>query len=152
MFQLNIPFTPIKTKTVEKKVQIWDILRRKYVSCTPEEWVRQQFVHFLVNNKNYLPALMANEVQIALGTTRKRCDTVVYDREMQPLAIIEYKAPDVPVSQKTTDQIVRYNFSLKVPYLLISNGMEHYCLRINYRQMNYRYLEEIPDFSELVIN
>lgn len=148
MLELNLPPYNPKVKKTDK-LYIWDQIRSKYVALTPEEWVRQHFINFLITEKHYPASLIANEIQISLNTQRKRCDSVVYDKTLTPLVIVEYKAPDVKITQDVFDQIARYNIVLKVKYLIISNGIEHYCCRMNYDNLSFEYLEDIPCYSEL---
>ncbi|MDH6354039.1 hypothetical protein M2132_000359 [Dysgonomonas sp. PH5-45] len=147
MLALNLPPFNIKLKKANGKIMVWDGLRGKYVVLTPEEWVRQHFVNYLVHEKGYPPALMANEVQIELNNLKKRCDTIIYNRNLTPLAVVEYKAPDVKVSQETFDQIIRYNMALKVGYLIVSNGLEHYCCCIDYQKQTFSFMEDIPHYG-----
>ena len=128
---------------------IFDFLRRKYVALTPEEWVRQHFTHFLVSQKGYPKTLLVNEAQLQIGDKHLRCDTVLYNKEMQPLMIIEYKAPQIQLQQKTFDQIAAYNLLLHADFLVVSNGMQHYCCQMDYSQHTYRFLTEIPDYTTL---
>ncbi len=128
---------------------IFDQLRRKYVALTPEEWVRQHFIHFLIDHKGYPQGLLTNEVQLQIGEKRLRCDTILYDKSLQPRMIIEYKAPSIAISQKVFDQITIYNFLLKVDYLIVSNGIQHYCCRMDYDNQRYCFLEDIPDYQSL---
>lgn len=128
---------------------IYDTLRRKYVKLTPEEWVRQHFVHMLVERKGYPGALMANEVALKVGEKRLRADTVLYDSQLRPRMIIEYKAPHVAITQAVFDQIATYNLLLQVDYLVVSNGLSHYCCRMDYEGRQYRYLQDIPLYAEL---
>ena len=121
MFSLNLPAFEAKIITRDGKRSIFDVIRRRYVALTPEEWVRQHFVHFLMTHKGYPQALMANEVQVQLNGTKKRCDTVLYRRDLTARMIVEYKAPEVEITQKVFDQITRYNMVLKVDYLIVSN-------------------------------
>ena len=149
MLALNLPAYSHKIAVKEGKNCIWDDLRRKYVALTPEEWVRQHFVHFLIEHKGYPAGLMANEIQIRLNGTKKRCDTVLYDRSLTPRMIVEYKAPDVEITQAVFDQITRYNMVLRVEYLVVTNGVRHYCCRIDYSAMTCRFLPDIPFDSDL---
>lgn len=149
MLSLNLPEFDAKVVSREGKLIIFDVIRRRYVALTPEEWVRQHFVNFLLNYKGYPQALMANEVQIKLNNTIKRCDTVLYRRDLTAKIIIEYKAPDVQITQAVFDQITRYNMVLKVDYLIVSNGMQHYCCRMDYKNNRYTFLEDIPIYQEL---
>ena len=149
MLSLNLPAFDAKIERRDGKSVIWDPLRRRYVALTPEEWVRQHFVHFLIEQKGYPAALMANEVQVQLNGTRKRCDTVLYRRDLSARLIVEYKAPEVEITQRVFDQITRYNMVLRVDYLIVSNGLRHFCCRMNYEQNSYEFLREIPGYKEL---
>lgn len=149
MFALNLPQYAIKVTKRNGKTFIFDELRKKHIALTPEEWVRQHFVHFLLEHKGYPIGLIANEVSLNLNGTDKRCDSVVYDRQMRPRMIIEYKAPHINITQKVFNQISRYNMVLHVDYLIVSNGMQHYCCRMDYPSNSYRFLKEIPDYQEL---
>ena len=133
----------------DDKPFILDIIRRQYVALTPEEWVRQHFVHFLINHKGYPQSLMANEVQLKLNGMSRRCDTVVYDRALKPRVIVEYKAPSVSITQKVFDQICRYNMVLQVDYLIVTNGLTHYCCKVDNEARSYTFLHEVPMCSEL---
>lgn len=149
MLELNLPSFDINVKKIGGKISILDPLRRKFVALTPEEWVRQHFVNFLLREKGYPAALIANEIQIDLNKLKKRCDSVVYNRDLSPLMIIEYKAPDVDITQQVFDQIVRYNIVLKVKYLIVSNGLNHYCCIMNYEKQSFNYLSDIPNYTDL---
>ena len=146
---LNLPTYEAKITTTAGKQQIFDPLRRCYVALTPEEWVRQHFVNMLLTSKGYPAALTANEVAIELNGTKKRCDTVLFDKNLQARMIVEYKAPHVEITQAVFDQITRYNMVLKVEYLIVSNGLRHYCCRIDYNTMKYTFLPDIPTYKEL---
>ena len=128
---------------------IFDFLRRKYVVLTPEEWVRQHFTHYLVEQKGYPKGLLGNEVELRLGDKKLRCDSILYNKVALPQMIIEYKAPHVQIQQKTFDQISAYNLLLRVDYLIVSNGLQHYCCKMDYEQQKYHYQEEIPDYEKL---
>jgi hypothetical protein len=149
---LNLPFYETKIKHRGGKDFIFDRLRKLYVRLTPEEDVRQHFVHYLIGYLGFPENLLANEVSISLAHVKKRCDTVVYDNRLKPLAIVEYKSPTVVVSQQTFDQIVRYNIALQVPWLMVSNGMQHFCCRIDYINKVYRFEKEIPAYEALTAN
>lgn len=149
MFELNLPSFDVKISSEGEKKRVFDFIRRRYVALTPEEWVRQHFVHFLADEKDYPPSLMANEVQLKLNGMSRRCDTVVYDRSLTPRVIVEYKAPTVEITQKVFDQICRYNLVLRVDYLIVSNGLSHYCCRVDYASQGYSFLPDIPMYSEI---
>jgi len=150
MKALNLPAYPAKLSTKQGKTYVYDLLRHKEVALTPEEWVRQHFVWFLISERLYPPARIAHEVCINVNSTSKRCDTVVYDNYLKPLVIIEFKAPDVNITNDVFDQISRYNSALRVPYLMVSNGLTHYCCFIDYQTMECRFLEDIPSYGEIV--
>ncbi len=150
MYELNLPKYGIKIANENGHQTIFDVLRRKYVALTPEEWVRQHFVHYLIDHKGYPQALMANEIQLAIGNKKLRCDSVLYDRLLKPRMIIEYKAPTVSITQKVFDQITIYNMLLHVDYLVVSNGIKHYCCRMDYENQKYLFLEDIPDYQEII--
>ena len=147
--ELNLPEYDINVTERDGRRMILDFLRRKYVALTPEEWVRQHFVHFLVEQKGYPKGLLANETELRIGDKRMRCDTVLYNKVMQPRMIIEYKAPDIQIQQKTFDQIAVYNLLLHADYLVVSNGLQHYCCQMDYDRRTYRFLTEIPDYAAL---
>ena len=149
MFRLNLPQYEINITEKDGKRMIFDFLRRKYVVLTPEEWVRQHFTHYLVEQKGYPKGLLGNEVELRLGDKKLRCDSILYNNVALPQMIIEYKAPHVQIQQKTFDQISAYNLLLRVDYLIVSNGLQHYCCKMDYEQQKYHFLEEIPDYEKL---
>jgi hypothetical protein len=150
MQKLNLPEYSFKFKTREGKDLIFDPLRRKYVRLTPEEWVRQNFVQFLVFEKKYSTALISIEAAVKVNNNPQRADLVVFNRSGIPVLVAEFKAPEIKISQQTFDQIARYNMQLKVPFLIVSNGMEHYCCRIDYENNLYVFLSEIPDYMGII--
>ena len=150
MSALNLPAYEAKINEENGKLRIFDSLRKCYVALTPEEWVRQHFVNFLTEHKGYPTALTANEVAIKLNETSRRCDTVVYDKLLRPRVIIEYKAPTVKITKEVFAQISRYNLVLKVDYLIISNGLQHYCCKMDYEKQNFTFLQEIPEYSKII--
>ena len=150
MQKLNLPSFERKIMQKDEKPFILDIIRRQYVALTPEEWVRQHFAHFLIEHKGYPQSLMANEVQLKLNGMSRRCDTVVYDRTLKPRVIVEYKAPSVNISQQVFDQICRYNMVLQVDYLIVSNGLSHYCCKLDYATRTYSFLQDIPDYTQVI--
>ncbi len=149
MLSLNLPPCEVKVIEKDKKHQIFDPVRKRYVALTPEEWVRQHFISYLITEKGYPKELIANEISIKLNGTSKRCDTVVYNTFLAPLMIVEYKAPNISVSQTVFDQIVRYNMVLKVKYLIVTNGLSHYCCRIDYENQSYSFVQGIPEYTLL---
>lgn len=149
MNALNLPPYDIKTKRDGAKLMILDTLRRKWVTLTPEEWVRQHFVHFLQNFKGYPPTLLQNEVELRCGSKRMRCDSVLYNKDSTARMIIEYKATSVPITQEVFNQITAYNLLLHVDYLVVSNGLEHYCCKMDYENQTYKFLDDIPEYNKL---
>ena len=150
MTALNLPEYNVRTCSKDGKTMIFDILRNKYVALTPEEWVRQHFVNYLINYKGYPKSLMNNEVKIIQNGITRRCDTILYGQDLNPRLIIEYKSTDIKITQKVFDQITRYNMVLNVDFLIVSNGIEHYCCRINYAKKSYSFLQDIPEYKSLI--
>ncbi len=149
MYQLNLPTYDLRLRRTGNRDMIFDVLRRKYVALTPEEWVRQHFVHFLIEHKGYPTALLANEIELRIGEKHLRADTLLYNKELRPHMLIEYKSPTIALTQKVFDQISAYNLLLHADYLIVSNGMQHICCRMDYEQNTYHFLEEIPAYSEI---
>jgi len=149
MTELNLPPYPVRLGGTAERPTIFDVLRRRYVALTPEEWVRQHFVHFLIGEKGYPQTLLANEVKLQVGDKRLRADTVAYNRELQPRMIVEYKAPTVVLTQRVFEQISVYNLLLHVDFLVVSNGLQHYCCRMNYEQGSYEFLTDVPYYAAL---
>ena len=146
MQSLNLPnYTP-KISQIKGKQFIFDILRRKNVALTPEEWVRQHFVNYLITFKKYPKERIANEVTVSLNGMTRRCDTVVYNQYLEPVVIVEYKAPSVPITHEVFEQIKRYNICLRVGILIVTNGLAHFCCRIDYEASTCSYLQEIPEY------
>lgn len=149
MTKLNLPSFDIKLKGTPERPLILDILRRKYIVLTPEEWVRQHFIHFLIEHKGYPSSLLANEIPLKCGDKILRADSVLYSREFKPRMIIEYKAPHIPITQKVFDQISNYNMLLHVDYLVVSNGLQHYICKMDYNGKKYLFLKDIPEYQNL---
>lgn len=149
LIPLNIPYSPLKVKKTDEGMKVFDPLRGKLVELTPEEFVRQQFTAWLCSFYHYPASLMANEIGIEVNGMKKRCDTVVFDRNGYPLLIVEYKSPEVKITQDTFDQIVRYNMTLQAKYLIVSNGLDHYCCVMDYSNNTYHFVPDIPDYREL---
>lgn len=149
MISINLPHSDIKIGGTREKPMVLDILRHRYVALTPEEWVRQNFVHYLISELHYPSGLLANEVSMVVGTKRLRADSVLYDRNMHPRMIIEYKAPSVKITPKVLEQVATYNLLLHVDYLVMSNGLTHYCCKMDYESKKYVFLSEIPAYENL---
>jgi len=149
MQQLNLPQHPIKIKEEGGKTYIFDFIRKKYLVLQPEEWVRQNFIQYLIQDKNYVASLIAIEKGLKLNELQKRADIVIYDKQAQPIVLIECKAPKVNLNQEVFEQVARYNMVFKVPYLIVTNGLEHYCAKIDFQKNSFEFLENIPDYSTL---
>lgn len=149
---LNLPPVTLKLQTGADGVErVWDPLRKKYVALTPEEWVRQHFVNWLMTDRKFPASLLGNEVGIHLNGMSRRCDTIAFGRDTKPLVIVEYKAPDVRITQDVFDQIVRYNMVLHAQYLVVSNGLNHYCCRMDYAGNTYHFIPRIPQYAEIAL-
>lgn len=149
MQQLNLPAYDFRIREREGQQEIFDAVRHKFVSLTPEEWVRQHFIQYLIRTKNVSIAMIAVEKSLTLNKLIKRTDIVVYGSNAKPLMIVECKAPSISISQKVFEQIGRYNLALKVEYLVVTNGLDHYCAKIDLKNKTFSFLEEIPDYQEI---
>jgi type I site-specific restriction endonuclease len=152
MLQLNLPQYSFRIKKQNEKLVIFDSQRKRYVVLTPEEWVRQNFIRFLIEEKGYPAAYLAIEKQLNMNGMKKRCDAILYNEHAQPFLIIELKAPNVAITQATFDQVAVYNAKLKVDFLIISNGIEHFCCKVNPETARYEFFPEIPDFNQIANN
>ena len=141
-----LPNVALKTKSVEGTIQVFDVIRKKYFVLTPEEWVRQHFIHYLNNEKNYPMGLMGVEKMVKYNALKTRADIVLYNTEGKAKMIVECKAPNVKITQDTFNQIAKYNSQLKVKYLVVTNGMKHYCCKMEYNTNEIKFLEEIPTY------
>lgn len=151
MQKLNLPAYSFTLKEEDKKTKIFDVIRKKYLVLTPEEWVRQHIIQFLIEERDVPKNLIAVEKGLLLNGLQKRTDVLVYSREGIPLLMVECKAPSIKIDQKTFDQIGRYNISLKLPYLLVTNGMKHFIAKINFEENKFLFLKDIPTYEELFI-
>ena len=146
---LNLPPAELRFRREGSILKVFDPLRDKFVAYTPEEHVRQHFVNFMKTILGYPASLMANEIGVELNGMRKRCDTVVFRPDGTPQIIIEYKAPSISLTQNVFDQIVRYNMRLRAKYLVVSNGLSHYCCVNDYENNTYHFIPRIPDYRSL---
>ena len=151
---MNLPeYKDLRTRVTDNgRHEVLDILRRKYVTLTPEEWVRQHFINYLITEKGYPQGLLANEIELKVGDKKLRCDSILYGKDMQPKMIMEYKAENVALTPKVIKQITTYNMLLRVRYLIISNGLMHLCLHYEEENDKWTFLEEIPEFRKLIID
>jgi hypothetical protein len=148
--RLNLPDYDHRIEAIEGKPRIFDPARKKFVALTPEEWVRQNFIQFLIREKGVPASLVVVEMGLKLHRQQKRSDIVVFSPDAQAILIVECKSPEVNISQDTFDQIARYNMSLLVSYLVVTNGLDHYCCHINHQQKSYTFLKQIPDYKTII--
>lgn len=148
---LNLPPLELKVKSTQEGVRVYDVLREKYVALTPEEFVRQHFINWLVNYLHFPASNIAVESGIRVNGTKKRVDTMIVDRTASPLMIVEFKAPGVSITQDTFDQIVRYNMALRAKYLVVSNGLHHYCCVNDYERGTYHFIPKVPDYYDIIL-
>lgn len=150
MQRLNLPEYSFRTKRSEKdRLMIFDELRKKYVSLTPEEWVRQNFIRFLSEEKNFPGGLISVEMKVDINGLNQRSDIVCFDRTGKPLLIVECKAPGIKITEAVFNQAARYNMRLNTRFLVMTNGMNHYCCEIDYSTNRVNFLKDIPDFKNL---
>ena len=147
MQKLNLPTYNFNLKSKENKTLIFDKLRKKYMVLTPEEWVRQHFVHFLIDEKKYPTSLIALEKQLIINNRKKRTDILVFNTDGNPEIIVECKAPTIKITQDTFDQIARYNLKLKANFLIVTNGLEHFYCKMDFENETYIFLKEVPDYK-----
>ena len=144
--QLNLPDFQPKIKNSGDKPKIYDPVRKKYVVLTPEEWVRQNFLNYLIEYNRYPSSRFRVETEISLDAVKKRCDIVFYNKKLEPRIIVECKAPGVRLSQEVMDQAARYNLALKVDLLIITNGLQHIICKLDFEKMDYSFLDSVPTY------
>jgi predicted type IV restriction endonuclease len=147
MQKLNFPSYSFRFKNSENKVSIFDDIRKKFILLTPEEWVRQHTLQFLLQDKKYPKSYLNVEKLIKVNDLNKRYDIVVFQADGTIFLLIECKAPEVKITQDTFDQIARYNINLKAKYLMITNGLNHYFCQMDFEKEQYVFLKELPNFS-----
>ncbi len=147
MVKLDFPNYPIQLKSSENRTTVLDLIRKKHLVLTPEEWVRQHVLHYLITDMSYPKSLINVEKQIALNGTKKRYDIVVYRNDGSIFLIVECKAPKIKITQDTFDQIARYNLELKSQFLMVTNGLNHYYSIIDYPNQCYHFLRELPAYQ-----
>ena len=145
--KLNFNDVTLKVKLVNGIMQVFDQVRKKYIKITPEEWVRQHIICFLHTTKNYPLGLISVEKMVKYNNLQTRADIVLYDRNGNPNIIVECKAPNIKITQSTFNQIAKYNFKLRVNFLIVTNGMTHYCCKMNYDNNSVDFLDDFPYFS-----
>jgi hypothetical protein len=149
MKPLNLPTYSLKIKSESDLEYVYDQFRRKYVRLTPEEWVRQNFAHYLVNEKSYPASRMILEKSLRFNKMSKRCDILVSNDSGEPIVMIECKAPDIKIGQNTFEQVSVYNIVFHVEYLIITNGLQHYCCIVDFEKRSVNFMNEIPDYEKI---
>jgi len=149
MQELNLPSYEFRLKKDDGQVRIFDEVRKKYVALTPEEWVRQHFIMYLINQKQVPAGLIILEKQLIMNKMSRRPDILIHNRQGEAVMIVECKAPEVNITQDTFDQVARYNSVLSVQYLVVTNGLQHFCCQMDYIGNTYRFLEDIPEYNEM---
>jgi hypothetical protein len=149
MQKLNLPEYEFKLRTDSGKTMIFDPFRAKYLLLTPEENVRQHFTRFLIEERQFPGSYIMTEYSLSLNKMTKRCDVIVFDETREPVVLVECKSPDVKISQDVFDQVARYNIVFKVSYLLVTNGLKHYCCKVDFQTGQVHFLSEIPNFGDL---
>lgn len=146
---LNLPNHPFKITQRDDVYFIFDEIRKKHLVLTPEEWVRQHFIRFLLKEKSFPSALLQIEGGLSLNQTRKRSDILVYNNAGEKIMVIECKAPSVAITQATFDQAARYNSVYKARWLAVTNGLNHYYAKIDHTNGDFLFVKELPDYKEL---
>ncbi len=147
MIELNLPVFEYNLKEAEGKIWIFDIIRKRYIVLTPEEWVRQHFVHYIITELKYPRALIKIESGLQFNQLRKRSDIVVHNREGAPWMIIECKSPDQKLNQKTLEQVTVYNNTLKATYVSVTNGLIHLCCKVDWIERSNSLLKAFPEYQ-----
>ena len=152
MRKLNLPAYEFKYQNEGKDLRVLDVYRKRFVKLTPEEEVRQRFARYLVEEKGFPASLLMTEYSLKLNKLSRRCDILVHKPAGHPALLVECKAPEVSISQATFDQVARYNLAFRVSYLIVTNGLKHYCCQIDFETEKISFLSEIPAYAELVVN
>jgi hypothetical protein len=144
---LNLPQFPFKITQKDEKIYIFDEIRKKHLVLTPEEWVRQHFIQYLIKNKGFSSALIQIEGGLKVNSLAKRSDIVAFDRQGNKCLLVECKAPEVTISQATFDQAARYNLVHRCPWIAVTNGIQHYYAKIDHQQKSFVFVEELPAYD-----
>ncbi|GGB66078.1 restriction endonuclease subunit R [Flavobacterium suaedae] len=147
MQKLNFPEYNFRFKNSENRVAIFDEIRKKFILLTPEEWVRQHVIQFLLQDNNYPKNYTNVEKVLKINGLTKRYDAVVFEPDGSVFLLVECKAPSVKITQDTFDQIARYNMTAKARYMMVTNGLNHYFCRMDYNEEKYVFLRELPEFK-----
>jgi hypothetical protein len=145
---LHLPPYPFKITDEDGQLTLFDEIRKKTIIITPEEWVRQHFVQYLIRQKHYPKTLIKLEGVHRLNLMARRSDIVVYDPSGEKILLVECKAPSVAIDQKVFDQIARYNIIHKIALLAVTNGLQHYYCTIDFEKQQYKFIEELPDYRD----
>ncbi|MEJ7693717.1 type I restriction enzyme HsdR N-terminal domain-containing protein [Daejeonella sp.] len=145
---LNLPRYPFRLKQDGDTTHIFDEIRKKFLVLTPEEWVRQHFIQFLIKEKKYPRSLIKLEGGLKLNSIQKRSDILLFDTAGEKIVLVECKAPSVKISQAAFDQVARYNFVHRVKFIVVSNGLQHFCAEIDFEEESYKFLEELPEYTQ----
>ena len=149
MFQLKLTSDKFSIKKIANQTYVFDQWRKKYVRLTPEEKVRQYILRFLIDEKGYPSTYFGVEKMVKINGMSKRYDAILFNKEGKPVMILEFKAPQIPITQHVFDQVAVYNSKFQVSLLIISNGFQSYCCRINFKDQRYEFFDEIPFFAEI---
>ncbi|MFO7869025.1 MAG: type I restriction enzyme HsdR N-terminal domain-containing protein [Bacteroidales bacterium] len=148
MYKLSLPQYNLSLKKIQNKLYVFDILRKKFVRLTPEEWVRQHMIHYLIHEKKYPRSLMNSEVGLEVYSLQKRADILSYDTTGKPLVLVECKSPDVSITQMVFEQIAHYNIAMKAPFLVVTNGIDSFVCHIDFDKKKYTFLSTIPEYEK----
>ncbi len=149
MENLNLPTYSFKIKSELQRKLIFDSIRKKYIVLTPEEWVRQNFIRYLIEEKGYPASLIAVEKKVNVNLLPQRSDIVLYNSNANPVMIVECKSAKIKITQDVFNQVARYNMKLRVPFLVVSNRLRHFCCYMDYEKKSFRFLEDIPDYKTI---
>ena len=149
MLKLNFPDCDIKVKLKQNKPHVFDVVRKKWIRLTHEEWVRTHCIQFLNLQKNFPLSLLRIEQQFNVFDRQKRFDLIACNSKQEPLVLVECKSPEVKIRQNTFDQLSRYNLVLKSPYSMITNGLNHYFYTVNFDNQSFKFIKELPNYNEL---
>ncbi len=152
MRKLNLPAYDFSYRTEGEMTMVLDVYRKRFVKLTPEEEVRQRFARYLVEEKGYPASLIMTEYSLKLNKLSRRCDILVHKPAGHPVLLVECKAPEVAINQASFDQVARYNLAFKVSYLIVTNGLKHYCCQVDFNTEKISFLGEIPAYTDLVLS
>ncbi len=149
MQALNLPTFKFSIKEIDGKKMIFDTIRKKMVALTPEEWVRQNFLSYLIECKDFPASLIAVETKVNINGLAQRADIVSFNKQRKPVFVVECKAPHIKITNQVFDQVARYNIRLKTRLICVTNGINHYCALLNQDGRQYNFLEDIPSYKQL---